>query len=186
MIQILILALVIAGVVGLDQLTKVLAVTYLEPRGEVPLWNGVLHLNFVRNEGAAFGMFSNHRWVFMVFSTIAIVGLSVYLFRFCKEKMWAKVSLAIIIGGGIGNMIDRFSTGSVVDFIYFALIDFPVFNVADSFVCIGAGLLAVYLIRMAIEEEKQEKETKLTGEEAEKAPQDETDNAGESTDDAGK
>ena len=159
MIQILILVLVIAGAVGLDQLTKSLAVTYLEPQGEIPLWKGVLHLNFVRNEGAAFGMLSDHRWVFMVFSTVAILGLSVYLFRFCKEKTWAKIALAMIIGGGIGNMIDRFSTGSVVDFIYFALIDFAVFNVADSFVCVGAGILAVYLIATAVKEERQKKET---------------------------
>ena len=179
MIQVLILALVIALVVGLDQLTKFLAVTYLEPIGEVPLWKGVLHLNFVRNEGAAFGMLSNHRWVFMIFSTLAIVGLSVYLFRFCKEKMWAKVALAMIIGGGIGNMIDRFFSGSVVDFIYVALIDFAVFNVADSFVCVGAGILAVYLILTAVKEEKQKKVMHSACDEGEETPHDKTDDAGE-------
>ncbi len=177
MIQILILVLVIAGAVGLDQLTKYLAVTYLEPQGEIPLWKGVLHLNFVRNEGAAFGMFSNHRWIFMIFSTAAIVALAFYLFRFCKEKMWAKVALAMIIGGGIGKMIDRVLAGSGVDFIYFALIDFAVFNVADSFVCVGAGMLAVYLIRSAVKEEKQKKKSSSgTGE---KQPRDETDDAGQ-------
>lgn len=179
MIQILILALVIVGAVGLDQLTKYLAVTYLEPYGEIPLWKGVLHLNFVRNEGAAFGMLSDHRWVFMIFSTVAILGLSVYLFRFCKEKMWAKVALAMIIGGGIGNMIDRFSTGAVVDFIYVALIDFAVFNVADSFVCVGAGILAVYLISTAVKEEKQKKANPSAEEGGEERPHDETDDAGQ-------
>ena len=179
MIQILILALVILGVVGLDQLTKALAVAYLQPQGEIPLWKGVLHLHFVRNEGAAFGMFSNHRWIFMVFSTVAILGLTVYLFRFCKEKMWAKVALAMVIGGGIGNMIDRLSTGSVVDFIYVALIDFAVFNVADSFVCVGAGILAVYLILTAIREEKRKSVTPPEPGAGEETPRDQTDDAGQ-------
>lgn len=162
MVTILILLGVIAAVVGLDQLTKALAVIYLEGEPSFPLWKGVLHLTFVRNEGAAFGMLSNHRWVFMIFSTVAILALGIYLFRFCKEKLWAKIAIAMIIGGGIGNMIDRVVQGAVVDFIDFTLIHFAVFNVADSFVCVGVGLLALYLILTQVAEAKRSKASKAT------------------------
>ena len=158
MAKTLILLGVIAGVIGLDQLTKALAVIYLEGEPSFPIWQDVLHLTFVRNEGAAFGILSNHRWVFMIFSTIAIFALGVYLFRFSKEKFWAKIAIAMIIGGGIGNMIDRIVLGSVVDFIDFTLIHFAVFNVADSFVCVGVGLLVLYLILSQVEEARKNKE----------------------------
>lgn len=158
--MIVILIAVIIGVICLDQLTKALAVVYLSGVGSFPLWKGVLHLTFVKNEGAAFGMLSNHRWVFMVFSTVAIIGLSIYLFRFCRESRWVKVAIAMIIGGGIGNMIDRIALGYVVDFIDFTLINFAVFNVADSFVTVGAGILIVYFLRAQILEMRKEKKRK--------------------------
>ena len=161
MAKILILLGVIAGVIGLDQLTKALAVIYLEGEPSFPIWQDVLHLTYVRNEGAAFGILSNHRWVFMIFSTIAIFALGVYLFRFSKEKFWAKIAIAMIIGGGIGNMIDRIVLGSVVDFIDFTLIHFAVFNVADSFVCVGVGLLVLYLILSQVEEARKNKEKQM-------------------------
>lgn len=149
---ILILLAIILGSVCLDQLTKWLAVVYLQGEPSFPLWKEVLHLTFVKNEGAAFGILSNHRWVFMLVSTVAIIGLSIYLFRFCRMDKWAKVGFAMIIGGGIGNMIDRVLLGYVVDFIDFTLINFAVFNVADSFVTVGAGILIVCFIREQVQE----------------------------------
>ena len=145
-----ILLAIIFGSVALDQFTKYLTVTYLQPEGaagSIHLWEDVLHLTYVKNPGAAWGMLADHRWVFMTFSTVAIIGLGIYLFGFSKDQKWAKISLAMIIGGGIGNMIDRIWLGYVVDFIDFTLINFPVFNVADSFVTVGAGMLMAYLIR---------------------------------------
>ncbi len=158
--MIYVLIAVIAAAVGLDQLTKWLAVVYLQGEPSFPLWEDVLHFTFVKNEGAAFGMLSNHRWVFMIFSTVAIIGLSIYLFGFCKEKGWVKISLAMIIGGGIGNMIDRVLLGYVVDFIDFTLINFAVFNVADSFVTVGAGILIFYYLREVILEIRAERAKK--------------------------
>ncbi len=155
----LILLAIIVGSIGLDQLTKWLAVEFLMPleNGSLPLWKGVLHLTYVENRGAAFGMLSNQRWVFMVISSVAIVGLCVYLFGFCKMGTWAKVSFAMIIGGGIGNMIDRIMLGYVVDFIDFTLINFAVFNVADSFVTVGACILIVFMVREQILEMRAER-----------------------------
>ena len=151
-------AIILLGIL-LDQLTKMLAVKYLSIRATLPLWEGVLHLTYVENTGAAFGMLKNHRWVFLVFSTVAICALIVYLFRgvsYLSDKREdgtypplegiVGVALSLIVSGGIGNMIDRVLLGYVVDFIDFRLINFAVFNGADSFVCVGAALLAIYLL----------------------------------------
>ena len=82
----------------------------------------------------------------MVVSAVSIVALSVYLIRKKPRSRLLCLSLAFVIGGGIGNMIDRVALGYVVDMIDFRLIHFAVFNVADSFVCVGAGMLMLYLI----------------------------------------
>ena len=158
--------LVIVGSIGLDQLTKWLAVTYLKGGGSFPLWEGVLHFTYVENTGAAFGSFKDQRWVFMIVSSIAIVALVGYYFYF-KPKDWlTTTALAFITGGGIGNMIDRVLMGYVVDFIDFTLIDFAVFNVADSFVCVGVGLMFLALI---LSERREAQAKKLAAETAEPA-----------------
>ncbi len=155
-----ILIAVIAAVIGLDQLTKWLTVVNLEEYESFPVWQDVFHFTYVKNTGMAFGMLKDHRWVFMVFSTIAIVALIIYLFRFRPEGRWMQVSMAMIIGGGIGNMIDRIFLGYVVDFIDVTLINFAVFNIADSFVCIGAGIMILCLVLDLIKEIKLEKAQK--------------------------
>ncbi|MBQ4273618.1 MAG: signal peptidase II, partial [Clostridia bacterium] len=160
-----ILIAIIIGVVGLDQLTKWLTVVNLDLHETFPLWQDVFHFTHERNTGMAFGMLKDHRWVFMVFSTVAIVALLVYLFRFRPESRWMQVSMAFIVGGGIGNMIDRVFLGYVVDFFDFRLINFAVFNVADSFVCIGAGMMIAYLLVDLIREIRLERAKKAAGEE---------------------
>ena len=153
----ILLIAIIVGAIALDQLTKWLAVIYLEGQSSFPLWKDVLHFTYARNEGAAFGMLSDQRWVFMTFSTVAIVGLLIYLFAFRPKSRYVQITLAMIVGGGIGNMIDRLALGYVIDFIDFTLIDFAIFNVADSFVCVGAFMLMGYLFADMIREYKAEK-----------------------------
>ena len=160
--MVLLFAIIIIAVCS-DQLTKWLAVIFLEGEADVVLWRDVLHFSFVRNKGAAFGMLQNQRWLFMVVSTVAIAGLLIYLIRWKPKSIWVRLSIAMIIGGGIGNMIDRIFLGYVIDFIYFKLIDFPVFNVADSFVTVGCGILVVYLFYDLICEMRREKQAKLAG-----------------------
>jgi len=159
---------IIAGVIGLDQLTKWLAVIYLKEIPTFPLWENVLHFTYAENTGMAFSMFSgeDERWVFMLLSTVAIIGIMVYLIFFRPPSRWMQVSLAMIVGGGIGNMIDRVLLGYVVDFIDFTLIDFAIFNVADSFVCVGAGILIVYLIIDMVKEIRMEKAAKAAASES--------------------
>lgn len=158
--MILVMIAIMIGAIALDQLTKWLTVTYMEYRETIPIWQDVFHFTHERNEGAAFGMLSDHRWVFMVVSTVAIVGILIYLFRFTPKSKIMQISLSMIVGGGIGNMIDRVYLGYVIDFIDVRLIDFAVFNVADSFVTVGAFLLMGYMIYDTVKEYQREKAAK--------------------------
>ena len=139
--------LLIICIVGIDQLSKLLAVKYLLPISSIPIVKDVLHLTYVENRGAAFGMLSNHRWIFMIVSTVMMVVLGYLMFRY-REKLHPimMTGLVFVVGGGIGNMIDRTLSGFVVDFIDFTLIDFAVFNLADSFICVGVGLIVLDII----------------------------------------
>ena len=141
----------------LDQLSKYLAVTYLEPIGSVPIINKVLSFTYVENKGAAFGMLADHRWVFMTVSAIVIVAIFVFVARYKPQSTLMKLSLGMIAGGGIGNMIDRVARGYVVDFIDVTCIKFYVFNIADSFVCVGCGLMVLSLILDEIKDRKAKK-----------------------------
>lgn len=146
-------AVILVGI-GLDQLTKLLSVIYLSPITTQPIIKDVIHLTYVENRGAAFGMLANQRWIFIVISTVAIIAMLAYLYLGHAENMLMAVSLSMIISGGIGNMIDRLALGYVVDFIDFRLINFAVFNGADSFVCVGATLLLLSVIIPEIKERR--------------------------------
>ena len=162
---------IIAVTVALDQITKYLTILYLKPIDTQPLWEGVLHLTYVENTGAAFGMMKDSRWIFMITSTVAILGIlgyMIYRIYIKKSRMpWMEaLALSFIVGGGIGNMIDRTILGYVVDMIDFRLINFAVFNVADSFVCVGAGLMVLYLILEMVKESKAQKATAVVSAES--------------------
>jgi len=147
--------IIICSVVYLDFLTKFLSKKFLSQVSTVPILNGVLHLTYVENTGAAFGMLKDHRWVFIVFSAIAILALLWYIFFRKHDSMLLTVSLAMICGGGIGNMIDRNVLGYVIDMIDFRLINFAVFNFADSCITVGTGLMILYLVLEIINEKKK-------------------------------
>ena len=152
--------IIMALVVAADQISKLLVLEYLAPIGQVKLIDGVFHLTYVENRGAAFGSLTDARWVFMIFSVIAIVGVTAYLLCFAENKRMLRWALALVIGGGIGNMIDRVALGYVVDFIDFCGIWSYIFNVADSCVCIGMGLLVLYVILSMREEMKEHKQAR--------------------------
>jgi len=154
--RLLSLGAVVLGVL-VDFLTKLLAISQLKGQEDsVPFVRGVLRFTYEENRGAAFGILANHRWVFMVFSVIAIVLIVIYLVR-RDPPLTLFLSLSLILSGGIGNMIDRTFRGFVVDFIEFYLFSFPVFNVADCLVVVGAGLLVFWLIRDTVREQKKKK-----------------------------
>ena len=149
--------LIAAAIVVLDQVTKWAAVRFIMPQVTIPLIDGVLHFTYVENTGAAFGMMKDSRWIFMIVSAVAIVALSYVIARYARDYRFASFCIALILGGGVGNMIDRIRLGYVVDFIDFRLINFAVFNVADSFVSVGAALLIVYLVRELILDAKRQR-----------------------------
>jgi signal peptidase II len=107
----------------------------------IPLWEGVFHLTSHRNAGAAFGILQNQRWFFIVITFAVIAGLIFYLRRTRANQPLLSTGLAFILGGAIGNFIDRLFFGKVVDFFHFVLIDFPIFNIADSAITIGVSLI---------------------------------------------
>lgn len=147
----------------LDQITKLIATSLLEENVPVVLIEGFFRFRLIFNPGAAFGSMQNARWIFMTFSSIAIVAMFAYLFYASFVSPASKLytfSVATILSGGIGNMIDRIFVGKVVDFFDFYFIDFAVFNVADSCVCIGAGLLILALVIDLVKEARKEKESK--------------------------
>lgn len=158
-----VLIFIMVAVILVDQLTKQLVVHFLDLGESVDVVPGVFRFTYIQNRGAAFGMLDEHRWIFMIISTVAIVALLIYLLKFAPQNNLFKIALALIIGGGIGNMIDRVFLGYVVDFLDFCA--FPslwkwIFNIADTSVCVGAGLVMLYLIIDIVKEAKKEKESK--------------------------
>ena len=147
--MLIIYALIIVLGVGIDQITKYTVAHFLpvDASADLPVWDGVFSLRCISNDGAAFGMLDDKRWIFMTVSTVVIIGMIVFLcLKYNKISKPLGIALALIVSGGIGNMIDRVLLGYVIDFIYFVPIDFPCFNVADSLVCIGAGLMFVAVL----------------------------------------
>ena len=157
MATLIILLSIIGGSILIDQIVKIIISSTMSVGETVPVITDIFHFTYIRNEGAAFGMLSEHRWVFMIISTVTIIGIGIALYTGHIDGMRYGVCLSAIISGGIGNMIDRVALGYVVDFIDFRLIDFAVFNGADAFVCVGAGFMILFLVLDIVKEAKEAK-----------------------------
>ena len=136
----------------LDRITKNLAVAHLKDKPAYPIINRVFVLSYLENRGAAFGIFQNRQIFFLIVSVIFVVAIGYFLFRLPLEKKYnvAEAVLIFLAAGAFGNMIDRAVQNYVVDFFYFELIDFPVFNVADIYVtlsCIALFILIVFVYK---------------------------------------
>ena len=156
--QYIFMGLMAAGIVAADQFTKYLTVQNIPLFGNVPALNGVFHFTFVQNTGAAFSSFEGMQWlfalVFALFTAGVIWEFSKKRWPFTTFERWCIVS---VLAGGVGNMIDRLRLGYVVDMIEVEFISFPVFNVADCFVVMGAILLSVYILFIYKEPQKEMK-----------------------------
>ena len=132
-----------AAVAALDQLTKLLAKTYLMGKTLV-LIPGWLQLHYITNDGMALSLLSGKRWLFVI---LTIVYFSIVIWAVAKKYIYKKPELwciAAITGGAVGNLIDRIATGQVVDMICVPW--FSTFNVADMFITMGAAILVVYIL----------------------------------------
>ena len=136
-----------AAVVALDQFTKYLTVSNILLGHDIPAIEGLFHLTYVHNYGAAFSSFSGARWffvaLFLVFLGVVIWEFSTKKMPFTKLERWCIVS---ILAGGLGNVIDRVRLGYVIDMIEVDFMEFAIFNVADCFITCGCILLMVSLV----------------------------------------
>ena len=143
------LALYSIGVILLvliDQFSKWAVVKNLMPLESIPLWENVFHLTYCENRGAAFGILQNKFGLFYVITALVVIAVTWYMVKKRPASRLLAISLTLLVGGAIGNLIDRIFRGFVVDFFDFCLIGFPIFNPADCFVVCGAVLLAYYVI----------------------------------------
>ncbi len=147
---------VIAVILVADLLSKKYVWNFLDQNGVQENVIGLFNLVKVKNEGAGFGIFQGKTIGLTIITFIVVIAICVYLFFALKETEWLRISLVFITAGGIGNIVDRIAFGYVRDFIQFSFWDsFPVFNVADSFVTVGAFMLVVVLIVMLVQEGKK-------------------------------
>lgn len=135
----------------LDQVSKIFMQNFLEYGNSVAIIDGVFHLTYVENRGAAFGLFENMQVFFIVIAIVVTIAGLVYIHKVKTSKL-ANISICLIIAGAIGNLIDRVKMGYVIDFFDFRFIWNYVFNIADIFVVVGTLLLCIYLIKSGKEE----------------------------------
>lgn len=139
----------------LDQITKMWAVATLKDKPAIVLLQDVLELRYLENRGAAFGILQGRAIPLLIF-TCVLAAIIVYIYsKVPEDKKYAifRTSLIFLLAGAFGNMIDRFKNQYVVDFIYFKLIDFPTFNVADCYVTISVAVIAVIYVFVFKEED---------------------------------
>lgn len=131
-----------------DQWTKHLAVVHLANNNPLVLIPGVFELRYLENRGAAFGIMQNKIWIFAILTIIYLCAVVWIFFKIPRVKRYRMLHIIAVIltAGALGNFIDRIRLGYVVDFFYFSLIDFPIFNVADIFVVISFILLAICIL----------------------------------------
>lgn len=129
--------------VAIDQITKYLAVTYLAGKKPVNIIKNVLQLTYIRNSGAAWGIFSGKQWFFIIITIVMLIVLLYLLYRIPTDKKYRffRIIIVTLMAGAVGNFIDRIANGYVHDFIYFEIIDFPVFNFAD--ICVSLSMIAL-------------------------------------------
>ena len=139
-------AVLFAGVLILDQLTKLWAESALR-NGSLPFIPNVLDFTYVENRGIAFGMFQNMHYIIIpIMVVVMLVCAYLAIKAYKKNQKLAVVAFVLVLSGALGNLIDKIRLGYVIDFIHTLFMDFPVFNFADTIICIGAGLLSVHIL----------------------------------------
>lgn len=150
----------VAALVGIDQLIKLWASNVLQPVGAMPLIPHVVELRFVLNQGMAFSLLSGKQLFLIIATSAALLAVAYGLFFRSRGKRLQQAALVLVLGGGIGNLIDRIATGVVVDYINVLFMNFAIFNFADICVCVGVGLLMVWVLFDSYFKEKAEKSVK--------------------------
>lgn len=144
-------------IILLDQLTKWLIVKNMELGESIQIIENFLYITSHRNRGAAWGILQGQMWFFYIITSVVVIALIYYIQKEAKGKWLLGTSLGFMLGGAIGNFIDRIFRGEVVDFIntYIFGYDFPIFNIADSALVIGVGILMLQMLREEREAKKK-------------------------------
>lgn len=136
---------IVLFVIAIDQISKWLIVKNMELGTSIPIIDNVLYITSHRNRGAAWGILENKMWFFYIITVVFVVFIVFYMKKYAKTDKLLGISLSLILGGAIGNFIDRVFRQEVVDFIhvYIFSYNYPVFNIADSALCIGVVLIII-------------------------------------------
>jgi signal peptidase II len=136
------------AIVSIDQVLKYFALSLKDlPGMTFALWQNVFHLTYAENTGAAFSMLRGSYWILVSLQSVLILAILIFLIiKGKKIHPLMRLSLAWVLGGALGNLIDRIRIGHVVDYLDFRLINFAIFNFADCFITCGAILLGIYLV----------------------------------------
>jgi signal peptidase II len=148
--------IIISAVIALlDQLVKYKVVNGIQPSDTVQVVNNFFYLTHVKNRGAAWSILQNGRIFFIILAIAGCIGITYYLFK--KVDNMAKLALSFIMGGALGNLVDRVITGEVTDFLefHFGTYIFPIFNVADIFIVVGTVILVIYMLFFSSNESKK-------------------------------
>lgn len=150
------------GVVFIDLLTKKLAETLLValPGHSFPIIEGFLHLTYTRNTGAAFSMLEGQRVFFIVVASLAVIIMVAFLMYSKNPSKLLRIGLSLMLGGTVGNTVDRVLYGYVRDMIDFRVINFAIFNIADSALCIGVALIIIYVLFIYKPDDKKKDKSK--------------------------
>lgn len=150
------IASILSVIIGIliDQYTKFLAVTHLKD-APIPIIDGIFELHYLENRGAAFGMLQNKQWFFLIVGTILLCAVTFLYIRMpaSKRLLPLRICIILITAGAIGNMMDRIRLNYVIDFLYFKLINFPIFNVADIYVTVST-FVVIFLVLFYYKEEE--------------------------------
>ena len=134
----------IAGILLVDQLVKYVVRSHMYVGESIPVIQGVFHLTYVRNTGAAFNLFEGMSMFLQIVTFFALVFAVWFMEKHLQRHWTLPLSMIMIISGGAGNLLDRLFLGYVTDLFEFRLIHFPVFNVADIAICVGCFILVLY------------------------------------------
>jgi len=160
------ICLVSIALIAIDQLTKWLAIVFCKGADPMPVINGIVSFTYTENTGAAWSMFEGQRWLLVGGTGVMLAALFVVLLcGMFKNQKLAIAGGILVFAGGLGNLIDRIFRGYVVDFIRTEFMDFPIFNVADCFVVIGAVWLFIYFVFVYSDPSDKKKNVEKTEEE---------------------
>lgn len=140
---------VVALVVILDRITKSFIMSTMKEGESISVWYNFCCLSYIKNQGIAFGLFPTHKNFFIIITIIIICILVYYWKSISKNNLWLQIAIGFILGGALGNLWDRIAFGSVIDFIDIGYLNhrWPAFNLADSMICIGVGIILIDFIQ---------------------------------------